>query len=188
MNESAFLRCRAAIAVSAIAALAVLATACGGGRPAGGAANAGRSAVAYSRCVRSHGLPNFPDPGNGGQIPKADPQQLGVSRSQLESAQHACQRLIPDTGETREQQQELQCALAGDCSQAVVQRWMSGLRQLAGCLRSHGMPNWPDPIIDTQGLPHYPYEQAGIDHHSPPVLAKVDTCARLTGFQGLPLP
>jgi hypothetical protein len=82
--------------------------------------------------------------------------------------------------------------MADNCSQAVVQKWMSGLRTLAQCLRSHGEPNWPDPIISSQGGhqagPHFPYDQAGIDHHSSQVLAKVQECIDLTGFQGLPLP
>jgi hypothetical protein len=133
-------------------------------------------------------VPNFPDPAGGRQIPKADAQELGVSSSQLQAAQRACRTLVPNTGSTAEQQQETQCAFAGDCSQAVVQQWMSGLRTLAGCLRSHGVPNWPDPVIGPRGLPHYPYDEAGIDHHSPQILAKVDVCIRQTGFQGLPLP
>jgi hypothetical protein len=138
--------------------------------------------------VRAHGVPNFPDPGSNGQVPKADPQQLGVSAAQLQTAQQACQQLIPGSGSTDEQQQETQCAMANDCSQAVVQHWLSGLRTLAACLRTHGVPNWPDPVIDSHGQPHYPYDQAGIDHHSPAILAKVQTCVDLTGFAGLPLP
>jgi hypothetical protein len=142
--------------------------------------------------MRSHGVRNFPDPGSSGQVPKADPQQLGVSASRLRAAQQACAHLIPNSGSTEEQQQETQCAMADDCSQAVVQQWLSGLRTLARCLRSHGVPNWPDPIISSQGrnrgLPHFPYSEAGIDHHSPQILAKVQVCIGLTGFQGLPLP
>jgi hypothetical protein len=133
-------------------------------------------------------VPNLPDPGSAGQLPKADPQELGVSSSQLQAAQRACSRLIPNNGSTAQQQQETQCATAGDCSQAVVQRWLSGLRELAGCLRSHGVPSWPNPIVDSRGTPHFPYEEAGIDHHSPQIVAKVDACARRTGFEGLPLP
>ena len=187
---------RTAVAVIAMAVLALLAAACSGGSrsaagsgaPNAGGSSSSPSAVAYSACMRSHRVPNFPDPTTNGQVPKADPQQLGVSTSQLQAAQRACQHLIPGTGETAEQQQETQCAMAGDCSQAVVQQWMSGLRTLAQCLRSHGEPNWPDPIINSRGLPHYPYEEAGIDHHSSQVLAKVDECIRLTAFEGLPLP
>ena len=130
----------------------------------------------------------FPRPNHWGVVPKADPQQLGVSASQLQAAQQACVHLLPKIGSTGEQQQELQCSTAGNCSQAVVQPWMSGLRTLAQCLRTHGEPNWPDPILSPQGIPQFNYSQAGIDHHSPQVLAHVSACNRLTGFQGLPLP
>jgi hypothetical protein len=184
---------RTGVTAIATAALAVAAAACsGGGSPHAGRTSSSASMVAYSACVRSHGVPNFPDPGGGGQIPKADAQQLGVSNSQLQAAQQGCAHLIPPTGQTAEQQQETQCAMAGSCSQAVVQQWMTGLRTLAQCLRSHGEPNWPDPIITSLAghppMPHFPYEQAGIDHHSPQVLTKVDECTRLSGFAGLPLP
>jgi hypothetical protein len=186
--------------VIATAALALLVAACSGGSPsASGSSHAGGSttspsAVAYSRCMRSHGVSKFPDPASSGQIPKGSAQQFGVSSSQYQAAQTACQYLLPNTGSTQEQQQETQCAMAGNCSQAVVQRWMNGLRKLAQCLRTHGVPNWPDPILWTapghgpQALPHFPYEQAGIDHHSAAILAKVQTCVNQTGFQGLPLP
>jgi hypothetical protein len=187
---------RRGLPLAAIIATAVLAMAgcSSGGSPSSsaGGSTSSPSAVAYSACMRSHGVPNFPDPDSGGQIPKADPQQLGVSASEYQAAQQACQHLIPATGSTAEQQQETQCAMADNCSQAVVQKWMSGLRTLAQCLRSHGEPNWPDPIISSQrghqAGPHFPYDQAGIDHHSSQVLAKVQVCIDLTGFQGLPLP
>src|SRR6266581_6961192 len=186
-------RRRRGLPLAAIIATAVLAMAAcsSGGSPSSsaGGSTSSPSAVAYSACMRSHGVPNFPDPASGGQVPKADPQQLGVSTSQYQAAQQACAHLLPSTGSTEEQQQETRCAMAGDCSQAVVQQWMSGLRTLAQCLRSHGEPNWPDTIITSlgghQALPHFPYDQAGIDHHSQPVLAKVQVCIGLTGFAGL---
>ena len=180
----------------ALIAVTLLVAACGGAdSPSAGASTGSSSAVAYSACMRSHGVPNFPDPSASGQaVVKADPQQLGVSTAQYDRARQACLHLLPNTGTTQEQQQETRCAMAGTCSQAVVQLWMSGLRTLAQCLRTHGMPNWPDPILWTppghgpQALPHFPYEQAGIDHHSATILAKVKTCVEHTGFQGLPLP
>jgi hypothetical protein len=179
--------------------LAMFAVACsgGGGSSTGstgstGSSNAGGSAVAYSRCMRAHGMRSFPDPTSSGQVPKGSAQQFGVSAVQYQAAERACQHLIPNTGDTAEQQQELQCALGGTCPQAVVQHWMSGLRRLAQCLRTHGEPNWPDPIITSLAghppAPHFPYEQAGIDHHSDKVLNEVQGCARTTGFLGLPLP
>lgn len=52
-------------------------------------------AVAYTNCLRSHGVPGFPDPTGGGEIPNIPLQQLGVSNSQLQAAQQACQSLSP---------------------------------------------------------------------------------------------
>jgi hypothetical protein len=187
---------RTAVTIIAATALTLLAAACSenpsstgsGGPPDAGRSTSSVSAVAYSHCMRSHGVPNYPDPGTGGGIPKASAQQLGVSSSQYQAAQTACQHLIPGTGSTAEQQQQTQCAMAGNCSQAVVQQWMSGLLTLARCLRSHGEPNWPDPIIDSHGMPHFNYSQAGINNHSPQVWAKVNECVLLTRFEGLPLP
>jgi hypothetical protein len=197
VNDSRVIRRPATARTAAtVIAAAVLALAGCGGSPSStsGSPNASSSpsAVAYSACMRSHGVPNFPDPGSGGQVPKADPQQLGVSSALLQATEQACQHLIPATGSTAEQQQETQCSMAGNCSQAVVQKWMSGLRTLAQCLRTHGEPNWPDPVISSEGGhqagPHFNYDQAGIDHHSSQVLAQVQVCIGLTGFQGLPLP
>lgn len=191
---------RVAAGLIASANLVLLAAACGGGHTSStgsSSSTAGESttsasthpsAVAYSTCMRSQGILHFPDPASGSAIPKADAQQLDVSNAQLQAAQQACAHLIRPTDNNADGQQEAQCSMAGNCSQAVVQHWMSGLLKLAQCLRSQGEPNWPDPIINSQGLPHFPYEQAGIDHHSPQVLAKVQQCAQLTGFQGAPLP
>src|SRR2546430_2503851 len=56
---------RPAVAVLAAVAAAALVAACGGGSPAGAAAAGStdyQKAVAYAQCMRSHGVPNFPDP------------------------------------------------------------------------------------------------------------------------------
>jgi hypothetical protein len=182
---------RVAAATLVAAGIALLASACGGGSPASSAEPArSPSAVAYSACIRSHGVPNFPDPdpSNPVAVMKADPQRLGVGSTALAAAQAACQYLIPATGSTTEQQDETRCAVSGSCSQAVVQKWMSGLRALAQCLRRHGEPRWPDPVVGPRGTPHFNDEQAGIDHHSQHVLDEVQQCMNITGFQGLPLP
>ena len=69
---------RTAAAMIAAAALALLAAGCGGspssagsgGSPAAGGSADPTSAVAYSHCVRGHGVPDYPDPGGGGTLPK----------------------------------------------------------------------------------------------------------------------
>jgi hypothetical protein len=163
---------------------------CGGSTPLAGSggSSSAPSAIGYSVCMRSHGVPGFPDPTANGPVLKADPQQLGVSPARYELARQGCQHLLPNTGTTEEQRQQTQCMTSGTCSLSTVQTWMTGLRALAMCLRSHGAPNWPDPVLTSQRLPHFRYDEAGIDHHSVSTLDKVKTCIRLTGFQGVPLP
>jgi hypothetical protein len=147
---------RIAAAIIAAAALALLAAACSGSpssAAAGGSPNAGDSssspsAVSYSACMRSHDVPNYPDP-SGGQLPKGDAQAFGVSSSVFSAAQSACQHLLPPAGSFEEQAS--QCMQVGDCPPAVVQQMMATDRKFAQCMRSHGVPNWPDPTIGPQG-------------------------------------
>jgi len=149
--------------------LALLVAACSGSPPSGNTSHAGGSstspsAVAYSACMRSHDVPNFPDPGSGGQVPKADPQQLGVSSSQLQAAEQACQRLLPTGGSL--QQQTQQCVMFGDCPQTLLRQLLTVERRYAQCMRSHGVPHWPDPTVGAKGRPVFDLSSAGIDPQS----------------------
>jgi hypothetical protein len=162
---------RAAAAIIATAALTLPGTACSAGRSSGrpGVANVASSTrsassspsssasndpVAHSHCMRSHGVPNFPDPDSNGQLSKGDAQLFGVSTSQLQTAQTACQPLYPNNGSF--QQQTQQCMLTGECPQAVVQQVLIAERKFAQCMRSYGVPDWPDPTIDSEGRPCSP--------------------------------
>ena len=174
---------RTAAAIIAAAGLALLAAACGGSPSStgsGGSSNAGgsassQSAVAYSHCMRSRGVPNFPDPSGSGGIPKETAQQLGVSSSQLQAAQNACQHLLPNTGNI-------------DDNPAALHQWWSQMLQFARCMHSHGVPNWPDPSAYSQDpqRPTFNLHAAGIGFHlgaqpgnivnSPQIEAKVRQC------------
>ena len=152
---------RTGAAISATAALAVLAAACsisssstgsGGSPNAGGSAGA-HSAVGYSHCIRAHGVPGYPDPNGDGVLPKTSAQRLGVSSSQLQAAQSACQHLLPSNGGTLNADSFRQCMLAGDCPQALVRQAMTEMLRFSRCMRAHGVPNWPDPTMGTQGRP-----------------------------------
>jgi len=190
-------RARPAAVITVMAAAVLLAAACSGspsstgsGAPnAGGSANS--QAVAYSRCVRSHGVPGFPDPPSSGQVPKGDAQQFGVSSSQLQAARAACQHLYPGNGGSFQQAIQ-QCELTGDCPQAVVQQALTEMRNYARCIRSHGVANWPDPTTDSQGRPYFDVSRAGISHaytHSPLFESKDRICERqIGGSAGVPVP
>jgi hypothetical protein len=178
---------RIAAAIIAIAALALPAAACSGGPSsagsggsptAGGSANS-PSAVAYSHCMRSNGVPNFPDPPSSGLVPKADAQQLGVSGSQLQAAQRACQHLYPTNGGALGASLR-QCEETGDCPQAMVQRVVNDMRLLARCMRSHGVPNWPDPTVDSEGRPDFNLLHVhGFDPNSPQINNKMRECGHV---------
>jgi hypothetical protein len=174
---------RTTAAIIAAAALALLAAACSGSPSStgpGGSPNAGgspnsQSAVAYSHCMRSHGVPNFPDPSSSGGIPKETAQQLGVSSSQLQAAQNTCQHLLPNTGNI-------------DDNPAALHQWWSQMLHFARCMHSHGVPNWPDPSPYPQDpvRPTFNLHAAGIGFHlgaqpgnivnSPQIEAKVRQC------------
>ena len=161
----------------AAAGLALLA-ACG--TPSAGGTAGSPSAVAYSHCMRSHGVPGFPDPASNGAIPKTSAQELGVSDSRFQAALSACQHLLPAA--TSSGQQAQQCMQAGVCPQALVQQMLTADRSFARCMRSHGVPNWPDPIVDSEGRPVFNLVPAGITHsqtHSPPISNTLIECGRL---------
>ncbi len=197
-----------AAAILATAAMALLAAACsspssaGPGSPnAAGAATsspaagstagstsasaAGSSAtaqpvVAYSQCMRANGVPKYPDPASGGQLPKGDAQAFGVSDSQYQAAERTCQHLLPTGGSFDQQAHD--CIEAGDCPPALVQQMLTADRKFAQCMRSHGVPDWPDPIIGASGGPIFKVSAAGITHaqtHSPPMDVAIMACLRV---------
>jgi hypothetical protein len=183
---------RTAAAVIAAAALALLAAACStsagtGARPpaaeSGGAATAGAPAslaagVSYAGCMRSHGVPKYPDPAPGNALadglPKVSPQELQVSNSQYRAAQHACAHLLPNGGQP---------------TQAEAQEDLAAMRRFAQCMRAHGVPTWPDPTDDpAQGWGFVLLHVTGFDPNSPQIDNKMDECDRaLPAGIGVPL-
>jgi hypothetical protein len=127
---------RRTVMVAIAAGIALLTSGCGGGgTPTGSGASpsstAGQSkALAYSECVRSHGVPGFPDPSANGNLQVNG--NYGVSHSVLQAALQACSKLQPG-------------GQSGGVSSA--QNIAQGLKY-AQCMRSHGEPNWPDPSSD----------------------------------------
>jgi hypothetical protein len=163
-------RMRAAAVITATAASAVLAAACSGSPPStgsGGSSNAGgsahsSSAVAYSRCVRAHGVPNFPDPDSNGKIPPAAKRALReVSNSLARAATYACRNLNPTE----------------QGSPTLTAQQQQDYLRAAACMRSHGIANFPDPSF-SGGDVHFPIP-SGIDPSSAQFTRARQTCQRL---------
>jgi hypothetical protein len=152
-------------ALVGLVGLSLLASACGsskghhvaqlGGTATASARETGVStgAVAFAQCMRSNGVPNYPDPSSSGVFDKAKltPQQLGASSSRIQAAQRACQHLLPSgPGSTPTPAEREQVR-----AQAV---------SFSRCVRSHGVPNFPDPGSDGR-IPDP--ATVGIDQGSP---------------------
>jgi hypothetical protein len=134
-----------------------------------GSASPGSQAVAYSACVRAHGVPNFPDPKikvNGNEVQVA----IGVNPSisgnpHFNSAQQACKHLLPEGGPGPEGNHQ------------VSPREQSQYLKAAACIRSHGIPDFPDPTFSGGGV-HIP-KTAGFNPHSPQARAAEEACQSL---------
>jgi hypothetical protein len=113
----------------------------GGVASAGGTATPTSSAAAaeqeadaplkFSQCMREQGITWFPDPEPAGKgmrlaIPK------GADKGKMEKAMEACKKYAPNGGEPRKlNPEELEKA-----------------RQMAQCMRDHGVKDFPDPQPD----------------------------------------
>lgn len=148
--------------------LAALTAGCGSIPGTGAAASGGRNALAFSACMRSHGVPDYPDPRNGGFEAKGTPSTTTVngvtlteSQAQIGTARQACQQYLgsPGGGGPPSPQQE-RAALA-----------------YATCMRSHGIPNFPDPKVTASSFTiHLP---SGVDPKSPQFQAAKRACQSL---------
>jgi hypothetical protein len=125
--------------------------------------------LAYARCMRSHGVPTFPDPDSNG-LPKTqvvDARKVDPSR--FDSADTACRHLLPSGGTGGGN---------GETAAQIAQDWIA-FRTFARCMRSHGVPNWPDPTSRSasDSRPAFDITAAGLDGNSPPLRAKAEQCA-----------
>ncbi|HEV3186515.1 MAG TPA: hypothetical protein VGZ04_00545 [Acidimicrobiales bacterium] len=129
----------------------------------------GTGILAYSACMRAHGVTNFPDPGANGGI---DNKQAVVNAMKSVSvaignaAQKDCAHVLP-AGE----------GLGGqDVKPITTQDQQYYLRAVA-CMRTHGFPNFPDPIFSggTIRIPPTP----SINTNSSQYVQARDLCTKL---------
>jgi hypothetical protein len=96
----------------------------------------------YSSCMRTHGVPKFPDPkqASGGGMSLAIGPEMGVDPKspQFQAAEKACRKLLPGGGKAPSPAQ-----LAKDLAQML---------KFSACMRAHGLPDFPDPTSSGGGI------------------------------------
>lgn len=110
----------------------LLLAACGGSSSpsnSGSAASAADSALAFSRCMREHGVKDFPNPETGpGGATKLDFKAEGTNPKTMEAAQKACQHFQEEGGPGGK---ELSPQQKVEAEEAV--------QKFARCMREHGI-------------------------------------------------
>jgi hypothetical protein len=163
---------------------------CGSSKPgARTTASTGKNAgIELADCIRSHGVPNFPDPstssGGGLQIQGSRSSGSGqsmtvngvsVNAPAFQSAMRACQKDMPR---------------GGKLPPGGIATIRKNAIKFAVCMRSHGVPNFPDPQVQAGpgggvgvkiGGPG-----SGIDPRAPAFQAAQQKCRPLMGLPGGP--
>lgn len=91
--------------------------------------------LAYSRCMRSNGVPTYPDPkqlDGDVQVP-GSPAGVNPDSPAFATAQQSCHHLEPNDGQS---------------TNAERQRASSRMLQLSKCMRQQGITEFPDPTFD----------------------------------------
>jgi hypothetical protein len=128
------IRNRLLLPLAGIACATALAACGSSSSNSSGAASANSNAfVTFARCMRAHGLTNFPDPTDGGGGIQLNANSgLNPQSPGFQDAQKACNRYLPGGGPGSRKPTEEQKELA---------------IQQAQCMRTHGVPNFPDPVL-----------------------------------------
>ena len=180
---------RAALALGGLLTLAVLAAACTGGssRPgvaaisettttmaaagttgSGSSGSSGQTAqeqqLQFSRCMRAQGISTFPDPSaNGGLLQAISAAGINTRAPAYQAALQACRKYTPAGTETPAQS-------AADNAKGL---------EFSQCMRAHGVPNFPDPVMGPTGAPVINLSPGHIDPTSPSFQAANSTCQKV---------
>jgi hypothetical protein len=160
------------------AAVAVLATACGGGSaPSSAGAPTYAQVLALAQCMRSHGVPNFPDPDtaggyawtSNGSLEGAAGSSIDIGSSQVRAAYGDCRQLpgAPSISRLEREVQQEQQARAQ--ARPEVLKWEQ-------CVRSHGVPDFARALA---GQNPAPGSSGAIDPDSPQFQAALAACQHL---------
>jgi hypothetical protein len=115
----------------------------------------------FASCMRSHGVPNFPDPNANGTITFSgmNPDSPGFKK-----AQDACKKYTPNGGQPP--------------SPAQQARAQAAALKFSACMRSHGVPKFPDPQFSAGRTSLRIGRDSGIDPNSLTFQAAQKACQK----------
>jgi hypothetical protein len=160
-------RLRRAGALAIVAAVSVLATACGGSSSSTVSSSALGQELAFAKCMRSNGLPSFPDPNSSGSFTlTVNGGVTSIDTSQAESAYGTCRHLLPSGGPSLAKvQAEIQRG------NTAIQQADLSLLPFARCMHTHGEPKWPEPPETLR--------ESGVNINTPQFQTAVTACKHL---------
>ena len=170
---------RRAGALAVAAAVAVLATACGGSSdPSAASTPTYAQELALAQCMRSHGVPNFPDPNasggyaltTSGSIEGAGGSSIDIDNSQAQAAYGGCRHVLPGAPSLSQLEQDVQ---QGQQRQA---RQLPELLKWEQCVRSHGVPDFS---LGLGGQSPAPGNSGAVNPNSPEFQAALTACQHL---------
>jgi hypothetical protein len=174
----------------ALAILAVAAAGCGGGKPAtpgvaqvatttattttssrsGGSptgASKAEDVRRFSACMRSNGVPRFPDPkpsGGGMSLTIGPGHGVDPNTPQFKAAQKSCEKLLP----------------GGEGGNPATQaKDLAKMLRFSACMRAHGLPSFPDPTRSGGGIQISIGGRVGLNPRSPVFQAAQKACESL---------
>jgi hypothetical protein len=177
---------RAGLLVVGLLGIGVLAAACGGGSSGSGVAKLGATttttvpsaggpktatkasdeALRFIGCLRTHGEPNMPDPdisGNHVSINIGASSGVNPNSPQFAAAYNACKHLLPNGGAAK--------------GSRITSADQADYLKAAACMRSHGIPNFPDPTFADNSVEFN--ARTPIDANSPQYKSALETCQKL---------
>lgn len=167
---------QAGAAIAMLAGTALLAAGCGGSAPRPSSAPAAppasqtgvfRQGLAFAECMRTHGLPAFPEPtAEGGSVRETIKAGSGVDPSSptFAAATRACRHLLPNKG-------------LATPAPAISVADQADYLKAAACMRSRGVRNFPDPSFQGDSVTFR--STTPIDTGTPQYRRALTTCRKL---------
>ncbi|GAA2379518.1 hypothetical protein GCM10010404_39890 [Nonomuraea africana] len=114
--------------------------------------------LAYAKCMRQNGLPDFPDPKPGGVLAFGQGDSINPTSPEFKEAESHCKQFMPGTPEVKSPEDQ----------------WSSADKlKYAKCMRDNGVSQFPDPA----GNGGFKLPQ-GIDPMSPQFKKAEAACAK----------